>query len=324
MLTAISSRKDTSHELVNAFKDNGFPLHKILVAMLNEEHQHQGPRKGCGYTQASRFLADIINQPRGLTQDKDLQLFSVEAQRSLKAIVAYCHSSLERLPRGIFEIREDLENRCDSLTSKHNFLDKIRCLEAALHDIEHEESEVLAKLIRSILGVAPNHVKQSFPELQLLDERVAIGTCPESERYFLEFAGGYVRRHGIMNVLVDDSDQPLMIEKMNIGDSHSCITLRELILNGVLIPAGSLLGTYYTSLPIHTTQCAEHKGGWFPVSVCKGFRFLRLTTLAISPKNRARAFTHHLRIQLEGIPFFDPSNTTINEVIEMADKQRPK
>lgn len=322
MLTAIVNQNKTCQELVQAFENRGFPLHKILVAMLNEEQQHQGPRKGGGFTQASRFIADIINQPRGLTADKDFQLFSAEAQRELKTIISYVQSSLGRLPASLSEVREDLAKRCDSLTQKHNFIEKIFALDAALSHLELEESCLIANVIRSILGLDQRE-NANIPELQHLDERIAIGTCPESEPYFLEFAGGYVRRHGIMNVLVDDDNQPLMIEKVNIGDSHSCITLREVILNGILIPPGSLLGTNYSSLPIDTKRCAEQKGAWFPASMCKGFRFLRLTTLAVSPENRARAFGNHLQIHLERNSCFDPSNTTLHELMRAANNQRP-
>lgn len=57
------------HEVVKTFQDNVFPLSDKFTEMLNEHFSHQTERRGCGYTQATRLLADYVNFSR---QEKDL------------------------------------------------------------------------------------------------------------------------------------------------------------------------------------------------------------------------------------------------------------
>ncbi|MCU4363439.1 hypothetical protein KTH19_19350, partial [Acinetobacter sp. WU_MDCI_Abxc22] len=54
----------SDHEVVRLFKENVFPLSNKLTEMLNEHYSHQTERRGCGYTQATRVLAEYINFPR--------------------------------------------------------------------------------------------------------------------------------------------------------------------------------------------------------------------------------------------------------------------
>ena len=321
MLPVALQRSFALHETVEAFRSIGFPLNRILESMLNEDPEHQKPRRGCGFTQASRFLSDLINQHRSLSQDGDLRIFSDTGQKRLKKMIAVSRSSLGRLPKGLIELRCSLESLKSTSQHTQEYIDRLHDLECLPEQLEYEESRLITNMILSILGNNPNSIE--VPTLPVLSEKLAIGTCPEAERYFLEFSGGYLRRQGIINILTDEFEQPLLIEKINIGDSHSCITVKELKLNDVLIPAGSLVGTKYTSLPIESKLCNEFQGVWMPASQCDGFRFLRLSTLSVSPRNRVRAFNNHLNRQLEGSPFFDPLNTTLADLHRMARRQNP-
>lgn len=320
MLPAVSTRPTTPHETVDAFNSIHLPLNKQLQSMLNEDLEHQRPRRGCGFTQASRFLADIVNQPRGLSPDRDLRLFSETGQKQLLKMIGASQAVMGKTPTGITELRISLESSRNITPYISEYISQLNALEAVTEKLEFEESRLISELILSILGKTDSSTELTV--LPLYDHKLAIGTCPEAERYFLEFSGGYTRRQGIINILTDD-EQPVLVEKMNIGDSHSCITIRDTLLNGVLLPAGSLLGTTYCSLPITTPRCGDVNGAWMPVSVCDGFRFLRLTTLAVSPENRMRAYKNHIRRQLEGCPFFDPLNTTLSDLAQNAAKQNP-
>ena len=322
MLTAISPSHDTPHEVVDAFQSIGLPLNRKLEAMLNEHPEHQRPRRGCGFTQASRLLAEYINQPRSLTPNGDLQLFSEQAQKRLLRVIAIGTAVLSRPPTGVSDLRHALEACGDNLPTIQLDINQLFSLETLESQLQLEESRLIVGLILSLLGCG---TKQSTSvELNHFPDSLAIGTCPEAERYFLEFAGGYLRRQGIINILTDNHNRPVAVEKINVGDSHSCITLRDVCLNGTRLPAGSLIGTTYNVLPIHLPQCAEFAGVWMPLSVCEGFRFLRLTTLAVSPENRTRAFSNHLKQQLEGSPFFDPLNTRLAELEHIAKRQYQK
>jgi hypothetical protein len=51
-----------------------------------------------------------------------------------------------------------------------------------------------------------------------------------------------------------------------------------------------------------------------------GFRFLRLTTLAVSPENRERAFSAHFQSQVDA-GLFAPGDTTIEQLRVVAQEQ---
>lgn len=321
MFTATLPTVDTPHEVISAFDSIGLPLNKKLEAMLNEAPEHQRPRRGCGFTQASRFLAELINQPRGLCSDADLRLFSDVGQKQVNKVVALARNLSGREPNGLSDLHLILSENADNEGFAIEYLDQITQLENLVLRLEYEESRLIVNLMLSILGKKSSAT--DCLDLKLHREHLAIGTCPEAERYFLEFSGGYVRRQGIINIFYDEFQRPAIIEKINIGDSHSCLTVRNMRLNGVLVPAGSLLGTNYKYLPIDTQTCTDLKGGWMPVSVSDGFKFLRLSTLSVSPDNRARAFNAHLKMQLEGSPFFDPLNTTLLDILQVAQEHKP-
>ena len=67
-----------------------------------------------------------------------------------------------------------------------------------------------------------------------------IGSCSQAEEFFLEIAHGRVRRGGRVNVIVAANGEPLMLEKMNLGESHSAIVIAPIRIHGVGIPPGSL------------------------------------------------------------------------------------
>ena len=322
MLSALMMESPVPHEIVSAFDALGLPLAKTLSSMLNEAPEHRKPRRGCGYTQASRFLADIINDERGLSPERDLRLFAEVAQRDLVALACRAQRCLGRLPTGITELRTTLETHVQHEPELQQWITTLQLLVDLPAQMEREESRLLASIMLSILGRSIPGAGET--EISPYPEKLPIGTCPEAERYFLEFGGGYVRRQGLMNVLVDDQDKPILIEKINIGDNHSCISLRPIRFNGVSLPSGCLFGTTYTSLPIDTRCCSQLNGAWLPLTHCEGFRFLRLTTLAVSPANRVRAYSSHMERQLDANPFFDPLNIRLHDLRSVAQRQYPQ
>lgn len=92
---------------------------------------------------------------------------------------------------------------------------------------------------------------------------------------------------------VDENNQCVFLEKVKIGDSHSCINLVPVVMNEVLIPAGSLFSTMENAVrdeAAHSRPGHKHKGFIIPLAAYEGFRFLRITTLALDPALRKRAF----------------------------------
>jgi hypothetical protein len=91
------------------------------------------------------------------------------------------------------------------------------------------------------------------------------------------------------------------------------------VLNGVRLPPGSLFGVTYRG-DVGVRPNRELAGQVVPLARCDGFRFLRLTTLAVSPANRRRAFTTHFDAQVEG-GLFEPGTATVAQIEGMLRRQ---
>lgn len=183
--------------------------------------------------------------------------------------------------------------------------------------LEREESHVLLALIKEL--VLPETLSSAAPRLPPFFGEIKVGSCPLAEKYFLELTDGFVRRKGRINVFVSESGEPLVIEKLNLGDNHSCINVVEVVLNGVRLPPGCLFGVDRAE-DLEGTDNRKLPGKIIPVRRCTGFRFLRLTTLAISPPNRQRAFTAHFQSQLDA-GLFAPGEATIQQLRRVAEDQ---
>jgi hypothetical protein len=272
------------HELAQLFASRGFALNATLEEMLAEHFSHRTERRGCGFTQATRHLAVLVNQPRSASQGAIAALFPEWARSHGVAAPAL---PLQGSLRALREL------------------------------LEREESRLLAALIADL--VSPAASVSGIEELPPYFEALKVGTCPLAEKYFLEISDSFVRRKGRVNVLVSEQGQPLLVEKLNLGDAHSCINVAELLLNGVRLPPGCLFAVRYEG-DVQLRANRALPGSVIPVQSCLGFRFLRLTTLAVSPANRARAFTSHFRSQVEA-GLFAPGEATIEQLRRVAEAQ---
>lgn len=175
----------------------------------------------------------------------------------------------------------------------------------------------MAALIADL--VLPAAAVAGVQELAPFSGELKVGTCPLAEKYFLEISDGFVRRKGRVNVLISDAGEPLLLEKLNLGDNHSCISVTEVVLNGVRLPPGCLFGVQRDE-GIEVMPNSKLPGSVIPVRRCTGFRFLRVTTLAVSPQNRRRAFTTHFQSQLDA-GLFAPGEATIEQLRRVAEDQ---
>ena len=268
------------HELLKALRLHGLEPHLQLCDMLNECYEHRTERRGCGYTQATRLLAAQINQ-RTLVPLPRSRVFA------------------ERL--GNAELAEKMTNAgadwCESL--------------------ERMESRLMARMIRDV--VLRNAQGIEFPTIA--SEALKVGSCPLAEQFFLEIAYRRIRRGGRVNVIIDQQGRPLLIEKRGLGDDHSCITVAEMVVHGVQIPKGSLVGVDYPDAALDGLPALKNYSGvQLPLASVTGARLLRLTTLAVNPEDRARAFSAHFQQQIDS-GLFSPDSTTIEQLIEFAHEQ---
>lgn len=271
-----------AHELPAVFAAHGLALNTTLVGMLNEHFSHRTERRGSGYTQATRHLAVLVNHAQADRAATVGQLFAREERDSgTRRIEPPGH------PR-------DLSTR-----------------------LEREESRLLASIIADL--VEPCAAAPGKSELRGTLDEIKVGTCPLAEKYFLEISEGFVRRKGRIDIWVSDSGQPLLIEKANLGDSFSCISVAELMLNGVRLPPGCLFGVKYDPELVGRAN-RKLPGKVLFASQAVGFKFLRLTTLAVSPANRQRAFTSHFQSQVDA-GLFAPREATIEQLRRVAEAQ---
>ncbi|MDF3064889.1 MAG: hypothetical protein K0R38_490 [Polyangiaceae bacterium] len=246
--------------------------------MLNEHFSHRTERRGAGFTQATRHLATYVNRAWRKQEITDVRVFDGRLK--------------EPPPRAE--------------------------LERLLGKLDREESRLLVSIMLDV--VCPLDDAALPSELSRLtiwpEDDLKIGTCSLAEKYFLELAAAFVRGKGQVNVLVSDSGEPILLEKMNLGDNHSCISVAPVVLNHVRLPPGSLFGVRYDeAIALRKNRGAP--GHVIPVRACSGFRFLRLSTLSVAPLHRARAFTAHFQAQLD-VGLFAPREATVEQLRQLA------
>jgi hypothetical protein len=319
----------TKHEILQLFARRLHPLSAKLTDMLNEHFLHQTERRGCGYTQATRVMAEFINEARDHNDFDDLRLFADYSVSGLKTVVQQAAAHHLELPCGWRNL--DQNPQVSALLAQHpnprdayeSYLKQEvafqHTLRAMASEVELEESKLLCELIEDIV-LPKDAAALGLSSVKTLLEKPKVGSCPMAEKFFLEIAHRKLLRLGEINIFVDQHNQPLMLEKMNMGDNHSCINLVPLMMNGVRIPPGCLFSTSYDIDTLEKRPNRQLKGWVIPIDQCEGFRFLRLTTLAVSPKNRARAFSTHFQQQVKN-GLFSPESVMMSQLVTVAQEQ---
>lgn len=315
------------HEVVVIFKKYLYPLSAKLTEMLNEHFSHQTERRGCGYTQATRVIAEFVSQVRDPIGFQDLRIFEDYDSKGLKNILNQSASyGLELDSWRNLDVNPAVQQCLQGLNPQETFAQNLQQevnFQAKLRGIhqyaELEESQLICQLLSDI--ILPQKAQQiGMIECQALEEKPKVGSCPMAEKFFLRIAHHRLLRQGEINIFVDEHDQPIMMEKLNMGDNHSCISLVPLMMNGVRLPAGSLFSTHYEIELLEKHKNKQYKGYVIPIAEMNGFWFLRLTTLAVSPENRARAFGYHFKQQVDN-GLFRPDTTELSQLMEIARDQ---
>ena len=312
-----------NHELVSVFAQYGYALNSTLTDMLNEHHTHQTERRGCGFTQATRYLADFINRPRHPDVFDDLTLFREGPSQQLQSVYFTLNNRTEQtlswrhLDHQVSTLKTLLTSRADVRLRREleQEAECQSCLRRIVGHLQQEESRILAALLISI--ILPDDASAGMTTLSCYPEKLPIGTCTLAEKYFLELAHRHMKRGAKMNIILGQDGQPILLEKVNFGDSHSCLSLAPVLLNDIRIPSGSLLGVAYADAILEKRPTDTMPGHMLAAERCDGFRFLRLTTLAVEPVHRTRAFTTQIEAQREK-GFFDPIHTNLGQLVELA------
>ncbi|MBX3725330.1 MAG: hypothetical protein KF823_05380 [Xanthomonadales bacterium] len=293
---------------LDAFATSGLRLDRRLEEMLADHPSHCTERRGCGFTQATRHLAEAINRPRDPLDPADLLLIARLPAERLRQLA---HQAQARgWPAGW----RDLEKAPGHLLAELSeplLVDALARLGGHLASLsggaDLPEIRLLAALMRAVLA-GPDGCPDDLPPMP---EKPAIGSCSQAEEFFLEIAHGKIRRGGSVRVHVGREGAPVLLEKMGLGESHSAISMVPLRLNGVSLPAGSLFALAPTGDPAVAaagqTVCLVPPGG------IAAARFLRLSTLVVAPRDRSRVFTRQFQHQLHS-RFLSPASTTLADL----------
>lgn len=315
----------TAHEVVRLFQEHAYPLSEKLTEMLNEHYSHQTERRGCGYTQATRVLAEYINLPRASHEFQDLKLFDQYDTHGLRKILDQSRAyHLDLSGWRHLDLNQNLNQNIQQLkqfTDFYEVLQKELHLQKSLRQIQQhanlEESKLICTLIEDLI-LPKSSTENQIVEVQALANKPKVGSCPMAENFFLKIAHRRVFRSGEINIFVDEYGQPLFMEKLNMGDNHSCISLKPVLMNGVRIPAGSLFSVDYdVEQLVEKRGNREFKGFVIPYQAISGWWFLRLTTLSVSPQNRKRAFSTHFQQQVDN-GLYSPGTTELQQLIDVA------
>ncbi|OTG81038.1 hypothetical protein [Acinetobacter sp. ANC 4648] len=315
----------SEHEVLNCFQTQLTPLSDNLTEMLNEHFSHQTERRGCGFTQATRVIAEFINLAADETDFKDFKIFSNYDTKRLRTILSTAKSyGLELKTWRNLDLNHEVQLFLAQKSQNNLFYNTLAAevqsqsqLRSIAQGVKLEESKLICDFLEDI--ILRKH-DSTLIELKSLVEKPKVGSCPMAENFFLKIAHRKFLRHGLINIFVNDQNQPILIEKVKMGDDHSCINLVPLIMNGIRIPEGSLFSVRYNEDTIQKIANKTYKGFVIPLSEVDGFWFLRLTTLAISPENRQRAFTSHFKQQIDN-GLFSPGTTQLAQLKSVALEQ---
>jgi hypothetical protein len=302
-----------THELADAFRSQGLTLRRTLEDMLNETPDHRTERRGCGFTQATRFLGTFINQAGAADDPGDLGLFEDWPMRTVPFAAATALAA--GWPHGWRRLDEfEWPWELNQLEEQIGLLVALRRrFQAAVAALCLHESRILAGLAWQILardGDAP-------VALPAMPAKPEVGSCSQAEEFFLELAHRRVRRGGSVNVFVDAQQRPVLIEKMNLGESHSAMVLAPVSLNRVVLPPGALCALAHVACP---SPRATANGTVLPLAAIAEARFLRLTTLAVEPASRQRVFSAQMDAQRRA-GMLSPDSTTLAELRAFAAAQ---
>jgi hypothetical protein len=277
---------DNHHELVGAFASSGLPLSENLTEMLNEHFSHCTERRGCGYLQGSRVVAVQVNNAAGHNKVDGLdKLFALPLSTELLSYINNKYSSKHDVYSDVPD-----ESLCRAQTEVFSVDNEWRSRLRGLPDrMLREENRLLAGMM---IDLVLSDATGEFLSIKSLTDKPPVGSCTLAEKFFMDIAHGLVPRRGRINIIVDHADRPIFMEKVKIGDSHSCISLQPVLMNGVRIPEGSLFSTRHRSdeEAMNHRLCRNGRGHVISVSAYEGFRFLRITTLSLPPEIRKRAF----------------------------------
>jgi len=137
-----------------------------------------------------------------------------------------------------------------------------------------------------------------------------IDICANAERFMLAFiSGNYIKpkrdgdKEGYVTLIVDQEGKPIMLEKMDLGQPRSCITLQPIRLGTKYIPAGFILESVPgDNVTQYKVPWPDGKGAFTymqSVGDFIGFEPYRPSLISIPPSERRDAGASNFKHQAE-------------------------
>lgn len=361
------------------FEQEGFPLDFVLREMFQETKEHrfipetfENNRKGGGFLQATRDIADSLRRPR---QTGDVRAVldrpmlthllptilarATETRPQLEGLRERANQWLQARDEARKQLSQANEERL--LEYVHPTGGDVLALDARINEATQRSYDALYELdrvqddfedlirekledgripeewwqadqkkvasLRKAIAILPegerlvggmlvdfmdmSAVPKEIPRLNLSSKEKKVGTCTTAEVYFLDVVTGSMG-YAQPDIVVGEDGDPVLLLK-NAGE-RSAITLKETVLNGVRLPKGSLLEVDEGDVVNQRVRALDS---------IQGVRFLRLTSLAVSPEERAAAVGSLYAFQKsQGMRGYD--TVTIDQLYQCAKQRIPR
>lgn len=191
------------------------------------------------------------------------------------------------------------------------FRQKIK-LDVLLNCIKNEKDIAKKNILILIAQVIDrNAIPKTENEVEVvLGKPESLGACRVSERHILSYLSGkHVLQEmrgagfkvGNINLILDDDDRPVMIEKVQLGE-NTCLSLRPIRIDGVLIPEGAIFGVESRSKIPKKGKESKKMMKWFEKSNRDGgingitnlkdylgFQYIRMSIISLPENLKAKA-----------------------------------
>lgn len=256
---------------------------------LHEEQREALRRSWQEERAAHRAVQETEQEGRSLAEQKlqvreiERGVWTEEYQEYEQRVQEACEQALFRYEQATYNTESLYDTFFpEGLPAAYQRIDVRARLSEVVKRFSQEEDVLIGRMIQDAL--MPYQEGIALPAKTNVQRSEYVGTCTTAETYFLSMLDPR-KPYSEPVVMSDATGEPLMILKA--AGERSAMTLRECVIDGVRIPAGSLIAPSLKK-PLSEVKTIED---------CTGFRFLRLTTLAISPEHRRRAFGPAMRFQ---------------------------
>lgn len=290
--------------LVNALEESNLEISDQTKAILNPTSEDS---LGAMYIEASKDLRNMFN---GRVLSQPFANKRVDIDEDIKNIIQQYEKKRDSFS-GSIENKNDSVN--DLVTREFRKKIDFNKLLKYLDDPDLDQSRKNL-LILFLQIMDPDCIPKRDEKFYLTEDkanRILIGSCSMAERYMLGYISGALTKSeisgGYVNLIVDENNSPIMVEKIFLGESNSSITLQPVRLGSKYIPAGTILETVPRKKELTRriinlfTNKKKEEGALNYVtklSEYKGFKFLRFSILSVSPELRQKSCgyyfnTHH-------------------------------